>query len=71
MSSVPSSSALLSLLGRPVIDGDDRLRPRRSVHRDQRTVRIRSLDETLVKSAAADVINACSQRRPDHWLGSR
>lgn len=51
------------------IDRDERLTPRRSTERDGLLEEFRVLDRALVRAAAAEVINACSERRPRSLAG--
>lgn len=61
--------ALLERWAEQVVEGDDRLTPSRAVDRDALLAEFRDLDAALVRNAAADVINACAERRPRSLAG--
>lgn len=52
-----------------VLDGDERLRPKRAVDREDLLAEFRALDAKLVANAAAEVVNACTERRPRSLAG--
>ncbi len=61
--------ALLERWAEQVVEGDDRLTPSRAVDRDALLAKFRELDAALVRNAAAEVINACAERRPRSLAG--
>src|SRR5690606_32551849 len=61
--------AILSRWIDDVAESDERLDPKRSVDRDDLLARFRLLDAELVADAAANVINACAERRPRSLAG--
>jgi very-short-patch-repair endonuclease len=52
-----------------VTANDERLRPTRAIDRDRIMQEFRALDRAFVESAAAEVINTCSNRRPRSLAG--
>ena len=61
--------ALLRRWADQIVDGDDRLRPGRGADRHRIRTEFQRLDRKLVQNAAADVINACAERRPTSTAG--
>ena len=61
--------ALLRRWADQIVDGDDRLRPGRAADRHRIRTEFQRLDRKLVQYAAADVINACAERRPKSTAG--
>ena len=61
--------AILRRWADQVIDSDDRLRLGSSAYRETLREDFQRLDRALVRNAAADVINACAERRPRSTAG--
>ena len=61
--------ALLRRWADQIIDSDNRLRPGRAADRHRIREEFQRLDRKLVQNAVADVINACTQRRPTSSAG--
>ena len=61
--------ALLRRWADQIIDSDDRFRPGRAADRSRIREEFQRLDRKLVQNAAADVINACAERRPRSTAG--
>ena len=61
--------ALLRRWADQIVDSDDRFRPGRAADRHRIREEFQRLDRKLVQNAAADVINACAERRPRSTAG--
>ena len=61
--------ALLRRWADQIVDSDDRFRPGRAADRQRIRAEFQRLDRKLVQNAAADVINACAERRPRSTAG--
>jgi len=66
---VSAEASLLEAWVQWIFDDDERLSPMRSTDRDELLARFRKADTSLASAAVAQVVNACSARRPKNNAG--